>query len=278
MSTAKDTGKHYRTECTGLALETVKQHSEPADITFYGACFCPFVQRAWVALEYLGIPYRYYEVDPYKKPQELLEVSPKGLVPGLKLHTFHPPRGLSESTVIMEYLEDLAANTTKHALLPPITDSYARALIRLQSDHINRTLVPAFYRFLQAQDPDSQISAGQEFHAALEDLAAHFGRAECEGVSAALGLWREDGDLSWTDVMAGPWLFRASNVLAHYRFFTLPEGLKFRAYLDRLFNHPVFKRTCSTEDLYLDSYERYAWNRPNTSQVANAINSGRGLP
>ena len=46
------------------------------------------------------------EVDPYKKPQALLEVSPKGLVPGLKLHDYNPPRALNESTVILEYLEE----------------------------------------------------------------------------------------------------------------------------------------------------------------------------
>jgi len=92
-------------------------------------------------------------------------------------------------------------------------------------------------------------------------------------------------------------LFRATNVLKHYRGFELPPGTKFNAYIKRLFENPAFKRTCSTEELYLDSYERYgdashrmsslmtsstvhryAFNRPNTSQVANAINSGRGLP
>lgn len=46
------------------------------------------------------------EVDPYKKPQDLLEVSPKGLVPGLKFHTFDPPKALNESTVILEYLQE----------------------------------------------------------------------------------------------------------------------------------------------------------------------------
>ena len=46
------------------------------------------------------------EVDPYKKPQELLEVSPKGLVPGLKLNNFNPPKALNESTVILEYIEE----------------------------------------------------------------------------------------------------------------------------------------------------------------------------
>ena len=44
------------------------------------------------------------EVDPYKKPAELLEFSPKGLVPALRLNNFSPPRALHESTVIMDFL------------------------------------------------------------------------------------------------------------------------------------------------------------------------------
>ncbi|THH19641.1 hypothetical protein EW146_g1573 [Bondarzewia mesenterica] len=271
MSTRGDSGKRYHREATGLALDTVKKHSAEEDITLFGSCFCPFVQRVWVALEYLGIP--------YQKPKELLEVSPKGLVPGLKLHKYDPPRSLNESTVIMEYLEDLAASATDRSLLPPLSDPYARALVRLQSDLVNRALIPAFYRFLQAQDPTEQIAGGQELRIALEGLTALLERAEREVEDGrAAGLWNKGGEIGWTDIMAGPWLFRATNVLKHYRAFELPQGEKFTAWLDRLFKHPAFEKTCSTEDLYLDSYERYAYNRPNTSQVANAINSGRGLP
>ncbi|KAJ7767451.1 thioredoxin-like protein [Mycena maculata] len=285
--------KSYHLECTGAALETVKQHSDAQDITLFGSCFCPFVQRVWVAMEYLGVPYKYCgnfavgEVDPYKKPAELLEVSPKGLVPGLKLHKYTPPRGLNESTVILEYLEDVAA---KGSLLP--ADPYARALVRLQCDHVSRSLVPAFYRFLQAQEARVQIECGKDFHAALENLVTLFERMEREivqsggasgageqrALSAGLGLWFENGDLNLSDVIVGPWIYRASNVLKHYRGFELPAGNKFTAWITRLFAHPAFKVTCSTEELYLDSYERYAENRPNTSQVANAINSGKPLP
>ncbi|KAF4581330.1 hypothetical protein EYR40_002918 [Pleurotus pulmonarius] len=287
-----DTGRQYHTKCTGPALETVEKHTSPQAITLYGSCFCPFVQRVWAAFEYLGVPYRVNEVDPYKKPKELLEVSPKGLVPGLKLHEYNPPRGLNESTVILEYLEAIAENTTKRSLLPPSTNPYARALVRLQADHVNRTLVPAFYRFLQSQDTDAQIQNGKDYHAAIEQLVSLLERAEKEVVSiggvsgegelralkSGLGLWVEGGDLGLVDVMAGPWLLRSTSVLKHYRGFSLPEGQKFNAWLERLFNHPSFKATCSDEQLYLDSYERYAFNRPNTSQVANAINSGHGLP
>jgi len=60
----------------------------------------PFVQRVWVALEAKGLQYQYIEVDPYKKPQALLDVNPRGLVPGLR----HGDWGCGESTVLMEYV------------------------------------------------------------------------------------------------------------------------------------------------------------------------------
>ncbi|KAG6811911.1 hypothetical protein H0H92_005309 [Tricholoma furcatifolium] len=344
-----DSGKLYHKKCTGLALDTVQRHEAPEDITLFGSCFCPFVQRVWVAFEFLGIPYKtvnlvllasslakisHYadsnaitdEVDPYKKPQDLLAVSPKGLVPGLKLHNYNPPRALNESTVILEFLEEcVESELLLHLLVsdrylqpcsfyyetqpsavfePPLYVSFgnilvlhnpnldARALVRLQSDHINRNLVPAFYRFLQAQEISAQIEGGKELHTAIEGLIALFERAERDvlnggGVAGegelralkkGLGLWVDGGELGLADVMAGPWLFRANTVLKHYRGFALPSGPKTDAYFERLFTHAAFKATCSTEELYIDSYERYAFNRPNTSQVANAINSGRGLP
>ncbi|KAH9482246.1 Chloride intracellular channel protein 4 [Psilocybe cubensis] len=300
----KDAGRVYHTECTGAALVTARAHADEKgveEITLFGSCFCPFVQRVWVALEVLGIGYKVDEVDPYKKPKELLDVSPKGLVPALRFNRYqNPPRSLNESSVILEFLEDLAATTTKRGILPPVTnpsdlDTDARALARLQADHVNRALVPAFYRYLQAQDSEKQIAAGQDFHMALEGLVKLLERAEREVVQATagaaagegerrmlrrgLGLWLdEEVELGWVDVVAGPWLYRAKIVLTHYRGFRMPEGERFSRWLGRLFEHPAFRATCSTEQLYLDSYERYAFNRPNTSMVANAINEGRALP
>lgn len=58
ISKKNDSGKAYHTECTGDALVTVKTHEKDEDITLFGSCFCPFVQRVWVAFEILGIPYK----------------------------------------------------------------------------------------------------------------------------------------------------------------------------------------------------------------------------
>ncbi|KAI0330091.1 glutathione S-transferase C-terminal-like protein [Cubamyces sp. BRFM 1775] len=283
MSSQQDTGRSYHLTCTGDASATANAHASPEAITLFGSCFCPFVQRVWVTLEHLGLDYMVNEVDPYKKPAELLEVSPKGLVPALRLNRLDPPRSLNESTVIMDFLEELATSNTKRSshttesLFPPPSEPYARALIRLQADSVNRSLVPAFYRYLQAQDEEKQIEGAKGFIDSIEALVTLFTRAEREGYTIH-GLWHERGSLSYADVMAAPWLFRATNVLKHYRGFVLPQGEQFRAYVERVVNHPAFRRTCSTEQLYLDSYERYAFNRPNTSQVANAINAGTALP
>ena len=51
-------------------------------------------------MEVKGLSYQYIEIDPYKKPDSLLEVNPRGLVPALR----HGDWGCYESTVLMEYV------------------------------------------------------------------------------------------------------------------------------------------------------------------------------
>jgi glutathione S-transferase len=104
-------------------------------------------------------------------------------------------------------LNSLAEGITGRTLLPPKADLYARSLVRLQADHISRTLVPAFYRFLQAQDLDAQAAGAQEFSSALEQLTYLLEHGEREIVAKGgpgSVLWHEDGELNWTDMMAGP--------------------------------------------------------------------------
>lgn len=57
-STKEDKGRAYHTKCTGAALNTVNRQDKDEDITLFGSCFCPFVQRVWVAFEFLGVPYK----------------------------------------------------------------------------------------------------------------------------------------------------------------------------------------------------------------------------
>jgi glutathione S-transferase len=83
-------------------------------------------------MEVKEIEYQYIEVDPYKKDQSLLEVNPLGLVPAIR----HGNWSCHESTVLMEYLEDL--NIGEH-LLP--SDPQARAHSRLWADHVSHSVL-----------------------------------------------------------------------------------------------------------------------------------------
>ena len=84
---------------------------------------------------------------------------------------------------------------------------------------MNRSLVPAFYRYLQAQTEEKQIEGGKDFNVALEGLIALFERAEREIINPSgasgegeaqmlkkgLGMWIPgQKDLGWADIMAGP--------------------------------------------------------------------------
>ncbi|PWY95034.1 glutathione transferase [Aspergillus sclerotioniger CBS 115572] len=262
MATQNETQKQYHTKATGLAARTVANRSQDDELKLYGSCFCPFVQRVWIALEVKGIPYQYIEVDPYKKPQSLLDVNPRGLVPALR----HGDWGSYESSVLLEYLEDLNVGPP---LLPP-GDAKLRAHCRLWTDFINRHIVPNFYRVLQEQDTQKQIANAQELRDAFNTLVT---------AADAQGPFFLGPRVSFVDVQVAPWIIRLRRALKPYRGWPDPEpGSRWGAWVDAIENNEHIQATTSTDELYLDSYERYAQNRPNTSQVANAINSGRGLP
>lgn len=259
--TKQDDKKSYHTKATGKALETVKNHSKDNDLKLFGSCFCPFVQRVWISLEHKKIPYQYIEVDPYKKPQSLLEVNPRGLVPALR----HGNWGCYESTVLMEYLEDLNVG---RALMPP--DAKARAHSRLWSDHVNRHVIPVFYRFLQEQDPEKQMEHASELKNHISKLV---------DAADSVGPFFLGSEISCVDIQVAPWIVRLNRVLKPYRSWPDPEpGSRWGKLVDAIEKNESVQATLSTDDLYLDSYQRYAENRPNTSQLANAVNSGRGLP
>jgi len=256
--------KSYHKKATGVALKTVKKHTKDHELKLYGSCFCPFVQRVWISLEVKEIPYQYIEVDPYKKPQSLLEVNPRGLVPALRYGDW----GCYESSVLMEYLEDL---DNSRPLMPP--DPKGRAHCRLWSDHINRHIIPAFYRYLQTQDVSEQITHAEELKTELEKVVT---------VADPEGPFFLGSRISFVDIQIAPWILRMSRVLKPYRSWPDPQDLglgnRWMKWVEAIEAQEAVKATTSTDELYLDSYERYAENRPNTSQLAKAINSGTGLP
>ncbi|KAL8765266.1 MAG: hypothetical protein Q9194_006626 [Teloschistes cf. exilis] len=279
--------KAYHKKATGAALSTVKKHSKEHELKLYGSCFCPFVQRVWIALQFKGLDYQYIEIDPYKKPDSLIAINPRGLVPALR----HGDWGCYESSILMEYTltrvnlySRRIPNCGLTAGYGPITyvnlAFYQRAMnlpfpsiiigLTCANLKINRNITPTFYAYLQAQEIPKQLEHAAHLQTEISKLidAAH-----------PSGPFFLGPELSFVDVQFAPWIVRMRKVLTPYRGWPLPEqGSRWAAWVEAIEGHRSVRETTSGDELYLDSYERYAENRPGTSQVQQAVNEGRGLP
>ncbi|KAK6515570.1 hypothetical protein TWF506_007900 [Arthrobotrys conoides] len=107
-------------------------------------------------------------MDPWLRHEQLhpinfemcVPLSLQGLVPALA----HGDWGCYESTVLMEYVDDIS----EKKLLPE--DPKQKAHSRLWADHISRNIVPTFYRYLQAQEVEKQAEYGKEFEKQVNTL------------------------------------------------------------------------------------------------------------
>lgn len=110
--------------------------------------------------------------------------------------------------------------------------------------------MPTFYRVLQEQNEEKQVAYAQELRDAFTTL---IDAADPQG-PLFLG-----SDLSFVDVQVAPWILRLSRVLKPYRGWPDPEaGSRWAAWVDALESNEHVKATTSGDELYLDSYERYA--------------------
>jgi glutathione S-transferase len=233
--------KSYHIKATGSALATVKKHSKEHNLKLYGSCFCPFVQRVWISLECKKLDYQYVEVDPYKKPEWYLKLNPRGLVPTLQDGDWC----CYESTVLMEYLEDLNQG---NALLP--ADPKKRAHSRLWTDHINRKILPRFYAYIQAQEPEKQAEEGTAFKDEISKLV------DAADPTGPFFLGKE---LGFVDIQFAPWVIRLNKVLKPYRGWPEPDpNSRWAKWIEAIEENEFVRATTSGDDLYLDSYERYA--------------------
>lgn len=105
-------------------------------------------------------------MNPYNKPDSLISLNPRGLVPTLQ----YDNKPLFESTVICEFLEETYPEYTPH-LLPK--DPYERARIRIWTDFCTSRIIPSFHRFLQFQpmsDKEGLAEARADFVGKWKEL------------------------------------------------------------------------------------------------------------
>ncbi|KZZ94784.1 glutathione S-transferase domain-containing protein [Moelleriella libera RCEF 2490] len=258
---------------TGAAAATIKKHSAHQALKLYAACYCPFSQRVWMALELKGFPYQYVEVEPLKLTAGpditgFAAASPRGTVPAIR----HGGWTCTESAVILEYvragltwysldvnslraddfppnvaqLEDLDGSVPR---LLPGDDAQHRATCRLWVNHINTLIVPAFYALLRANDANAQSHSTSDLQTHITSLVL---AADSEGPLFA----GPGGDLCLVDVHFAPFAVRLSRVLKPARGWTDPvPGTRWNRWLDALETNAHLKATMSADGLYTDTMD-----------------------
>jgi glutathione S-transferase len=130
-------------------------------------------------------------VNPYHKPESLLKLNPRGLVPTLQ--TDDQP--LYESSIINEFLEEAYPDHSPH-LMPK--DLYKKARVRIWSDYVTSRIIPAYHRFLQykPKDGETKEQAAEQLDVYRQELLGH------------LKAWIKEADPE------GPWFYGADMTMA----------------------------------------------------------------
>ncbi|KAF5018593.1 hypothetical protein F66182_9422 [Fusarium sp. NRRL 66182] len=243
LAKQKDGGKINKPptrKATGTALVTARKHAKENGLKFYAACFCPFSQRIWIALEAKGLAYQYCETDPFQRPLQLSQAKPRGCVPAIRQGDWT----CSGSGAILEYLEDLGQGASLHP-----SDPQLKANCRVWIDHINHRVVPAFYALVQTRDPALQHDVAQRLHNGIDSLV----EAADEQGPFFLGQ-----RVSLVDVNLAPFALRLSRVVAtSTRGWPYPlPGSRWARWLDAIEEHESVRATTSGQDLYDETVDK----------------------
>jgi glutathione S-transferase len=104
-------------------------------LKLYGALLSPFVRKVRVVLAEKGVEYELIAQNPFDKSEAFLKRSPLGRIPALEDEA---GRGLADSSVIAEYLEERFPNPR---LFP--ADPYDRARVRWFDEYADGGMGPS---------------------------------------------------------------------------------------------------------------------------------------
>ena len=204
-----------------------------------------------------------------------IDINPKGLVPAVEFSN----KAIYESLVILELLED-AYPSQKPSLLP--SDPYERAFARIWIDYTSKSIIPATFRLIQAQEKDKQDSAREELVQAFKTFA--------EQIKGPYFLGTE---FSLVDTAIAPWIIRDYIPREHRGFTRESVGSKWVEYTALIEKRDSVIRTTSaslflaTELLlltwniqdrehYAEIYGRYLRDEAQ-SEAAKATRAGRSF-
>lgn len=262
------------------------------DIELLSAWFCPYAQRAWIALnEKLGVGnFQITEAmktmepdDHYEKIPLLLECNPNGLVPVIIDRRRRQQQGgetksadddgtnpdvIYESLICVEFADE-ALRGEGPTLLPG--NAAQRAHARMWADKLNKKVCTQFYQLLMKQTKEEQDEAAQIILEGLKDFSAN-----CRGP------YFYGEDFTLVDIALAPWAVGIRmDVLKHYRQFEVPQTEEYDQYhkwTKAVSERAQFKATASTDlPAMIRVYRRYAEGTA-LSKVGDAVRGGTALP
>jgi len=236
-------------------------------VEFCSAWFCPYAQRAWIALNHHRIPYTLIESlevvhGGYEKKPILLEKNPKGLVPTI---IDDKKRVIYESLLCMEYVDEVGLNNNGNtkSLLPG--DAMERARLRLQSDWVNKNLCSLFYKVLMPTDTQEE-----SFKSLVENIKTF--------TQEMKGPYYNGDDLSIVDIAAFPWCMRLFLLEEYFgdrfKIEEDPTLTRFWEWKERVAALEAVKSTIASREKYVSVYERYRAGHAG-SKVADAVMAGK---
>jgi glutathione S-transferase len=196
----------------------------------YSAWYCPFAQRAWMALLKNNISFDYIETDPYDKNAQWMEIS----------------KGAGQVPVLVD--GDLTLTDSSKILTDIDKNQFAPSyLVNAQfwMDLVNTQVIPYFYRYLKAQTTDEQQYARDKM---LEGLAIF-----SDGISD-IGPYFSGAVIGPVDLAFIPFAYRIDLLLKHYRNFSLdkldPVLAKYHSWYQNMTATEIFIKTSISKPDY----------------------------
>jgi len=180
----------------------------------YSMRFCPYAERAMIALQVKKIPFEVININLAEKPDWYVKTNPLTKVPSIE----HDGKLLYESLVVTEYLDDVFKSGKK--ILPE--DAYEKAKQRMLIERLSSLSSSLYPYYRNPQDP-AAIEKLETAYKLFEQLLHHDFFA--------------GNQVGYVDYMIWPWIERlaAIDILSKGQLAVTHEKYpKFAAYIDRM--------------------------------------------